>query len=162
MTDSTAYKVGGSTGTVAAGYEAPVRICKAELNIADVATLVTTGGLATILTLPATTYFRFLYAEAVTALSLDSGSSQRVDIGDNDDDDQFVTNQTTVTAGTIFTIASGGNVHTDGEVVGAADAVKIKLTGDKLAGGTANATGIIRIVYLIGDASRKAKMTTQA
>lgn len=162
MTNSTAFKIGGSTGTVADGSGQPVRIVKVELDIADVAALVTTGGLATIMTLPANTYFRFLYAESVTAVSLDSGASGRIDIGDDSDDDQYVTNQTTFAAGTIFTIAAGGNVHTDGEVTGAADSVAVKLTGDKLSGGTANATGIIRMVFLLGDATRKAQMTTQS
>jgi len=158
MTNSTAFKIGGSTGTVSSGDSQPVRIVKVELDVADVAALVTSGGLATIMTLPANTYFQFLYAEAVTTIDLDSSTSDRVDIGDDSDDDQYVTNQTTLTAGTAFTIATP--THTDGLVTGAADSVTVKLTGDKLAGGTANASGIIRMCFLIGDCSRKAQMTT--
>lgn len=158
MTNSTAYKIGGSTGTVASGDSQPVRIVKVELDIADVASLVTTGGLATIMTLPTKTYFQFLYGEVVTATSLDSGASGRIDVGDDSDDDQYVSNHTTFTAGAVMTVVTP--THTDGLVVDAADSVAVKLTGDKLAGGTANASGILRFVFLIGDASRKAQMTT--
>ncbi len=156
MTNTT---IGGSTGLVATGVGQAPRIVKIQLDLADVAATVTTGGLVKYI-LPADTYFQFLNATARTALSLDSGSSQRVDIGDADDDDQYVTNQTTVTAGTRFTIAS--NTHTDGLVTAAADFLAIKLAGDKLAGGTANATGIIDFTILVGSADSLPYMTVQA
>jgi hypothetical protein len=155
MTDTT---IGGSTGLVAAGITQPVRLVKIELDVADVAATVTTGGLVKYI-LPANTYFQFLYAEAVTTLDLDSSTSDRVDIGDASDDDQYVSNATTLTAGTAFTIAT--STHTDGLVTGAADFLSVKLTGNKLAGGTADATGIIRMVVLLGDCTRTAKMTVQ-
>ena len=161
MTNSTAYKIGGTGEPIAAGYEAPVRLLKLELDIADVASTVTTGGYAELMTLPAYAYIRFIGAFSVTALSLDSASSGRVDIGDEDDDDQFVTNQTTYTAGLVFTRASGGEYHTDGEMISAtAGSLRIKLTGDKLAGGTANATGIIQVNLLAAGGTRVAQMTT--
>lgn len=156
MTDTT---IGGSTGLVATGYGQAPRLVKIELDIADVAATVTTGGLVKYI-LPANTYFQFLYAEIVTALDIDSGSSQRVDIGDASDDDQYVTNHTTTTAGTAMTIAT--NTHTDGLVTGAADFLSVKLTGDKMAGGTADATGIIRMVVLVGDCGRRQPMTVES
>lgn len=161
MTNSTAYKIGGTSGIVAGHNHPAVRCVKLELDVADVASTVTTGGYAELLTLPANAFFRFIGAKAITALSLDSSSSGRVDIGDEDDDDQFCTNITTYTADTVFARASGGEYHSDGEMMGAAaGSFRIKLTGDKLAGGTANATGIIQVIFLIGDPGRLAQMTT--
>lgn len=160
MTNSTAYKIGGSTGTVSAGEGQPVRMVKVELDIANVAATVTTGGVATIMTLPIDTYFKFIRAELVTAVSLDSSTSGRIDIGDATDDDQFVSNATTFTAGTDLTVITENGE--DGPVYLAANALNIKLTGDKMAGGTANATGKVRFVFLIGDASRLAFATNQA
>ena len=160
MTNSSAYKIGGTAGIIASNLGQPVRLVKLELDIADVTATVTTGGYAELMTIPADTFFRFLGAEYVTAVSLDSSSSGRVDIGDEDDDDQFITNSTTFTAGTRPSRASGGEYHSDGEVVDAAASLRIKLTGDKLAGGTANATGIISVSFLIGSVSRLAQMTT--
>ena len=153
MVDTT---IGGSTGLVAVGNAQPVRLVKIELDIADVASTVTTGGLVKYI-LPANTYFQFLYAEVIDTLDLDSSTSDRVDIGDASDDDQYVSNATTLTAGTALTIAT--STHTDGLVTGAADFLSVKLTGDKLAGGTANATGKLRMVVLVGDCSRLAPMT---
>ena len=156
MVDTT---IGGSTGLVAQGYQASPRIVKIELDIADVAATVTTGGLVKYV-LPANTYFQFLYAEIIDTLDLDSSTSDRIDIGDASDDDQYVSNATTLTAGTVLTIVTP--THTDGLVVGAADFLSVKLTGDKLAGGTANATGKLRMVVLVGDCQRLAPMTVQS
>ena len=163
MTNSTAYKIGGTGELVASGYDAPVRLIKLELDVADVAATVTTGGYAELATLPAYAFVRFIGAKAVTALSLDSASSGRVDIGDEDDDDQFVTNQTTYGAGLVFTRASGGEYHTDGEMISSsAGSLRIKLTGDKLAGGTANATGIIQVNLLVASGVRNPQMSVQS
>ncbi len=150
--------IGGSAGLVAAGPAQPVRLAKITLDISDVASTVTTGGLVKYI-LPANTYFQFLYAEVVTAISLDASAS-RIDIGDADDDDQYVSNASTLTAGTALTIVTP--THTDGLVTGAADFLAVKLTGDKLAGGTANATGVLRMVVLLGDCTALAPMTVQA
>lgn len=128
-----------------------------EINIATYAATVTTGGYIVVMNIPADTYFTLEQVEVVTALSLDASSS-RVDIGDSADDDEFVSNATTLTAGTNLTLlkvnGSSGNVYT------AADTIRLKLTGDKLAGGTANATGVLRFVGTIMDTSRKAAATT--
>lgn len=154
MTDTT---IGGSIGLVAAGNAQAPRIVKISLDVADVAATVTTGGLVKYV-LPADTYFQFLNATCRTALDLDSSTSDRVDIGDDSDDDQYVSNATTLTAGTRLTVATP--THTDGLVVAAADFLSVKLTGDKLAGGTANATGIIDITILVGSADSLPPMTT--
>lgn len=152
MANITTTAKGGTANSVAASN--PLQLVTHEINIADVAATVTTGGYATIVNVPADTYYEFLQAEVVTTLDLDSSTSDRVDIGDETDDDQFVSNATTLTAGTNLTIAT--TVGSLGLVYTAGEAVRLKLTGDKLAGGTANATGIIRFVWLQGDTSRKA------
>ena len=128
-----------------------------EINIATYAATVTTGGYIVVMNIPADTYFTLEQVEVVTALSLDASAS-RVDIGDSADDDEFVSNASTLTAGTNLTLikvnGSSGNVYT------AADTIRLKLTGDKLAGGTANATGVLRFVGTLMDTSRKAAATT--
>lgn len=160
MTNSTVAKVGGVTGSLSAGEGQPIRLVKLELDISKVAALVTTGGYATLMTIPADTYFKFYRAEVVTAVSLDSSSSGRIDIGDSGSLTIFVSNQTTFTAGADMTIAA--ETGSSGPCYTAADELRIKLTGDKLSGGTANATGIIRVVIAVGDVSRLAPMTNQA
>lgn len=154
MTNTVLSRKGGSTAGPATSNRAP-QIVTHEINIADYAAIVTTGGLAQVLYIPADTYFRLLRVEYVTAISLDSGGSGRIDIGDAADDDEFVSNSTTFTAGTDPTLLKGDG--SSGDCYTAADAISLKLTGDKLAGGTANATGIVRFVWLQGDVSRNAK-----
>lgn len=152
MTNITTTAKGGTSGEAVGGQI--LRLMTHEINLADVASTVTTGGYATIVNIPDNTYFQFIQAEVVTTLALDSGSSQRVDIGDVADDDQFVSNATTLTAGTILTLATSTGSET--AVYGTSETIRLKLTGDKLAGGTANATGIIRFVWIQGDANRNA------
>jgi len=159
MANVTTLGKGGTSGSALANAEYPV-IVKHEIDIADAVTAgVTTGGYVDIVEVPADTYFQFLQAEIVTALDLDSGASDQVDIGDDTDDDQFVAIATTLTAGTNLTVATAdgsyGKVYTTGETV------RLKLTGDKLAGGTADATGLIRLVWLQGPTDRKAPMTVE-
>ena len=149
---TTTAKGGASTGNTSVG-QAPV-IVTHEINIADIAATVTTGGYATIVNIPDNTYFQFLQAECVTTVSLDASSS-RVDIGDVADDDQFVSNASTLTAGTVLTIATP--TGSPGLVYDTTEAIRLKLTGDKMAGGTANATGIIRFSWLQGNCNRNAK-----
>ena len=122
-----------------------------EIDMADLASTVTTGGYAVVVNIPADTYFTLEQVEVVTAISLDASSS-RVDIGDSADDDEFVSNATTLTAGTNLTLIKVNG--TPGNVFTAADTLRLKLTGDKLAGGTANATGILRFVGTIMSTKR--------
>jgi len=153
MANQTTLAAGGTSG-VTGGF-APT-IWRHEIDIADAAGTVTTGGYTVVINIPADTYFTLEQVEVVEALDLDSGSSDRVDIGDSADDDEFVSNATTLTAGTNLTLlkvnGSSGNVYT------ASDTIRLKLTGDKLAGGTANATGKLRFVGTIMSTARKAPM----
>lgn len=141
MANQTTLAKGGST--IAVGTSAPTRWTH-EIDIADAAGTVATGEYTVVINIPADTEFYLKQVEVVTSLSLDSGASGRVDIGDSADDDEFVSNATTLTAGTNLTLlkydGSSGPVYTS------ADTLRLKLTGNKLAGGTANATGKLRFV----------------
>lgn len=121
----------------------PLTILKFELDMADVAALGTfsTGDGIKLLDAPADTYFELVQAEVVTALA----GITRVDVGDSQDDDEFITNQTTVSAGTNMTLTK--ETFTNGKVLSAADDFIVKLTGTP-------STGIIRFVALVGDATR--------
>lgn len=148
--------VGGTSG-VAVGVNGGPRKWTNEIDIADYADTVTTGGYIVVLNVPADTTYTLDNVECVTAVSLDAATN-RVDIGDSADDDEFVSNAATLTAGTNLTL-----LKTTGSVVGAnpsADSIRLKLTGDKLAGGTADASGIIRFVGTIMDCSRNAPADT--
>lgn len=156
MTNQTTLAKGGTSG--ASGEITGVKRWTHEIDIADAATVVTTGGYTVVVNVPVDTYITLEQVEVVTAVSLDASSS-RIDIGDSVDDDEFVSNASTLTAGTNLTLlkvnGSYGNVYTT------ADSIRLKLTGDKLAGGTANATGKLRFVGTIMSALRTAPMTTQ-
>lgn len=147
-------------GTVA-GYHGNVGndIFKHEIDIADALTnnsTATTGDQFAVVTVPADSFFELLQVENATALDLDSGSSQRIDVGDGTDDDEFLTNITTETAGTNHTITK--QTFTGGQVISAADTMYLKLTGDKITAGTA--TGTIRFVFKMHDTARNAPMET--
>lgn len=142
----------GGTGE-AATKNRSIQLWTHEIDISDWAATVTTGGYIVVLNIPADTYFTLEQVEVVTALSLDASSS-RVDIGDSADDDEFVSNATTLTAGTNLTLIKTNG--TPGNVFTAADTLRLKLTGDKLAGGTANATGVLRFVGTIASTARNA------
>lgn len=153
------------TNTRAGGTEAGYHghtgndIFKYEINIADALTdnsTATTGDQFAVVTVPADSFFELLQVENATALDLDSGSSQRIDVGDGTDDDEFLTNITTEAAGTVHTITK--QTFTGGQVIGSSDTMYLKLTGDKITDGTA--TGIIRFVWKQHDAARNAPMDT--
>lgn len=157
MANVTTLKAGG-TGAGYSGQNGD-GIFKHEINIADAVA----AGLATteqvkVADVPADSFFELLQVENATALDLDSGSSQQIDVGDGTDDDEFVAAATTEAAGTNHTIAK--QTFTGGQVISSADAIWLKLTGDKLAGGTADATGIIRFVWKQYDTGRNAAMAT--
>jgi len=154
MANITTLALGGSTGPVGATGPSPT-VWTHEINLADAAATVTTGGLIRVVNCPADSVFTLDRVEIVTAVSLDSGASGRIDVGDSADDDEFVSNHTTFTAGTDATL-----LKTTGSTVGAytsADHISLKVTGDKLAGGTANATGIIRFAGTCYSVARNAK-----
>lgn len=150
MANVTSKAKGGSVG--ATQSNAPVQIVKHELDIAD---FVAAGGLTTelfrVATFPADTFFNLLQVEVVTDLSLGAGA--RIDIGDSADDDEFVSNATTLTAGTNLTLLK--NNGSSGEVYTAADHLSVKVTGGTIA------TGKLRFVWLQGDAARNAPAEPQ-
>jgi hypothetical protein len=155
MANQTTLAKGGSTVPVATQT---LTRWDHEIDIADAAGTVTTGGYTVVLNIPADTYVTLEQVEVVTALDLDSGASDRVDIGDSADDDEWVSNATTLTAGTNLTLLKVNG--TPGNVYTAADTIRLKLTGDKLAGGTANATGKLRFVGTIMSTARNAMAAT--
>lgn len=141
----------GSTSGVA-GETIGIKRWTHEIDIADAVT----AGLATteyvvVVNIPADTYFTLEQVEVVTALSLGAGA--RIDIGDSADDDEFVSNASTLTAGTNLTLlkvnGSSGNVYT------AADTLRLKVTGGTIA------SGKLRFVGTIMSTERNAPMTVQ-
>lgn len=155
MANVTTLALGGATtGIVGSQAQGPQK-WQHEIDIAEaVAAGVTTGGYVNIINVPADTYFTLEQAEIVTTLDLDSSTSDRVDVGDTDDD-EFVSNATTLTAGTNLTLLKVNGTY--GNVYTTADSVRLKLTGDKLAGGTADATGKIRFAGFVCDMKRAAR-----
>lgn len=162
MTNSTAYAIGGND-VIAAGKSNSV-IVKGTFDIANVAATVTTGGYAEILQVPANTFFEILAAEIVTVTDLDASTSDRVDIGDADDDDLYVSNATTNTAGYDYVLTGAttlDSTHRTSKLYTDAGSIRLKLTGDKLAGGTANASGKIRFVFRLTDTNDVALATAK-
>lgn len=126
----------GGDDTVAAGDMVKF-MGKVEIDMADVAadTDFTTADSYTVLYIPTDSFFTLHQVECVTTLS----GITRIDIGDEDDDDEFVSNATTLTAGTNLTITKA--THSDGAYVsGTAGQVRVKITGTP-------STGRLRLVY---------------
>lgn len=151
MANVTTLAKGGTSG-VAGDTVGPQR----WTHEMDIAQMVAAGLLTTeygvVMNIPADTYFTLEQVEVVTALSLGAGA--RIDIGDSADDDEFVSNATTLTAGTNLTLlkvnGSSGNVYT------AADTLRMKVTGGTIA------SGRLRFVGIVMSTARNAAMTTQA
>jgi hypothetical protein len=149
MANVTTLASGSTTGVGPSGTKS-LRVWQHEIDIAD---FVTAGGLTTeyavVVNIPADTYFTLEQVEVVDALSLGAGA--RIDIGDSADDDEFVTNATTLTADTNLTLAkvngSSGNVYT------AADTLRLKITGGTIA------SGVLRFVGTMASTARNAAMT---
>jgi len=118
----------GSNNSLAIGTSVP-KTYKFEVDIADAVTagLLTTE-YVTVFTFPADTYLEILNIEVTTACSLGAGA--RIDVGDTTDDDEFVTNATTLTAGTNLTLTAD-SVKT----LVAADEIRLKVTGGTIASG---------------------------
>lgn len=150
MSNVTTLAKGGTSGV--AGETIGIRRWTHEIDIADaVAAGLATTEYVVVVNIPADTYFTLEQVEVVTALSLGAGA--RIDIGDSADDDEFVSNATTLTAGTNLTLAkvngSSGNVYT------AADTLRLKVTGGTIA------SGLLRFAGTIMPTGRNAPMTTQ-
>jgi len=151
MANVTSLALGSTVGV--AGETIGIQRWEHEISIAA---LVTAGLLTTeyavVLNVPADTYLTLEQVEVVDALSLGAGA--RIDIGDSADDDEFVSNATTLTAGTNLTLikvnGSSGNVYT------AADTIRLKVTGGTIA------SGKLRFAGTIMSTARNAPMTNQA
>lgn len=145
MADITSLAAGGTSG-VAGGD-----LLYHEIDIAD---FVTAGGTTTqtarVVYIPADSFFELHQVEVVTALSLGAGA--RIDVGDSADDDEFVTNASTLTAGTNLTLLK--NAGTPGTVYTAADELNVKITGGTIA------SGVLRFVYTLRSTERNAIATT--
>lgn len=153
---STPPALGGTSG-VAVGAGPGLRLWTNEINLADHATTLTTGGYIVVYNIPADTWFSVENAEIVTTLDADA-TTERLDLGDSADDDEWVSNHSTATAGTNLTLIKRDG--SAGFVNPSADTLRLKVTGDKLAGGTANATGIIRFCGFMCPMTRNAAADT--
>lgn len=154
MANVTTLAKGGTGVAALANAEFPV-IIKHEVDVAEaVAAGLATTEYVVVTNIPADTYFRLLQVEVVETVSL--GGSARLDLGDSADDDEFVSNATTYTAGTNLTLLKGDG--SSGDVYTAADTLRLKVTGL----GVASATGKIRFVWMQAPTDRKAPMTVQS
>lgn len=145
MSNVTTLAAGGTSG-IAKGAVAPV-IVKHEIDIADaVAAGLATTEYVVVTNIPADTYFRLLQAEVVDAVVLGSGA--RIDLGDSADPDEFVSNASTLTAGTNLTLIKGDG--SSGDVYTAADTLRLTVTGAGIV------SGKIRFVWMMADTTRNA------
>ena len=140
MANVTTLKLGGATN-VGTGFISGFEYFVHEIDIADaVAAGLATTEYVEVVSLPADTVLDVVQVEVVTSLSLGAGA--RIDLGDSIDDDEFVTNATTLTAGTNLTLAATRFVYS------AADSLRLKVTGGTIA------SGKIRFVFGLLDTSR--------
>lgn len=141
MADVTTKAAGGTDTTTGKGGEVLT-------HVLDIADFVAAGGATTeqfrAVNIPAKSVARLLAVEVTEALSLGTGA--RVDIGDSTDDDEFVTNATTLTAGTFLTLLK--NDTTQGLFNSTADSIEAKITGGTIA------TGKLKFYYELAGASR--------
>lgn len=152
MANVSTLKKGGSTNVgIGNGYSPVLVHHEIDIAAAVAAGLLTTEYVV-VQSLPADTYFRLLQVEVVDTLSLGAGA--RIDVGDSDDDDEFVSNATTLTAGTNLTLLKGDGSL--GDVYTAAKELRLKVTGGTIA------SGKLRFVWLQADTNRLARMTVQA
>lgn len=146
------YVRGGTSGVPSA--RGHVGIEYFEVNLADVHTAAAAAGttlanadtiVVKLVDMPADTYFELIQAEMVTA----GVGTSRLDLGDDQDDDEHISNAATLTAGTNLTITKA--TFTNGIVLSAADDWNLKITCDA---SVASMSGILRLVYLTGSAER--------
>lgn len=129
-----------------------------EIDMANVALDVTAGTFVSadqyvVMALPRYTQIQSIQATCVTALSLGAGA--RIDLGDLTANSAtfYVSNATTLTAGTTLTQAVTTNpLYYYGA---AADQLLLKITGATIA------TGILRIAIVVADLTRNQAMTVQ-
>lgn len=140
MANVTTLKKGG-TGAFAANRP---EIIKVEIDIAEAVALgLATTELVNVLSVPAETLVRVLSAENVTLIS---GTTIDIELGDASLADRFVASMSTAAAGTNHTItAAGAGYH-----YAAAGVISAKITSDALA------TGKLRYVFEVVNTARNA------
>jgi len=139
----------GSNSALSKGLRT-VNVYEHTIDIADaVAEGLLTTEYVTVFSFPADTWYKILAIEVVDALSL--GGSARIDVGDADDFDEYVTNATTLTAGTRLTLTADNEKYQN-----SAAEIRLKVTGDAIASGT------ISFVVLAADTSSNANASYPA
>lgn len=156
MTNNDIY-LGGTNTLVAASGNAPAP--QAYEWVIDVAELISSGfaslDVVRFMQLEAGSVLHYIDAEIVEALSLDSSTAGRVDIGNtissSTDPDDYVNDSSATSVGRLTSYESAA---TAAAVLSADCYLALRLTGNKFSGGTNNATGKIAIRAVI---SRPAK-----
>jgi len=144
MANVTTLACGGSTVVVPGSKPMDIHW---EIDIAEAVTAgLATTEYVTVFSFPADTYYKIKQIEVVEALSLGAGA--RIDVGDAADDDEYVTNATTLTAGTNLTLTSDNEKYQ-----GSAAEIRLKVTGGTIA------TGKLRFVVEVGSMVRNANAT---
>lgn len=141
---STLKRGGTATG---GGSQTPVGIIRHTIDIADAVT----AGLATteyvvVQSIPAGTILTVWGMKNATALSL--GSSPRLDLGDGDDDDLYVSNHSTLTADAYATLTGESAMAATTryrKTYTAAGELRLKITGGTIA------SGKVTIIYSMVD-----------
>jgi hypothetical protein len=156
MANVTTLKIGGTTGRP--GTYPPIPVLKAEINIAKaVAAGLATTEYVKVLDIPANTRLKIWAVRNATALSL--GSSPRLDLGDADDDDLYVSNASTLTVNTNHALtgdtAISATARTE-KTYSAAGELRLKVTGGTLT------SGVVQIVYSLIDLGRNPQAVPQA
>lgn len=126
-----------------------------EIDMANVALDVTAGTFVSAdqyvaIALPAFTELKALQAICVTALSLGAGAA--ISIGDTGSGTRFVNGASTLTAGTVLTQAVTTNPL---KFYSVGDQLLISITGATIA------TGVLRLIIVVGDMTRNQDMTVQ-
>ncbi len=158
MATYSGYSIGGTTGTTVGNSQ--LQIVKLEWDLGDIQAGLTAAGITIasgdgikLLDIPADTYFELVRVEIVETITI--GTSGAFILGDSQDDDEFVTTQSTLTAGTDIAITK--ETFTNGKVLTAADDLILEVS---VGSGSVALDGKIRIVALIGNAERRANAVT--
>lgn len=144
-------------GTLPVGVNTnQVDIIRHEIDIAKAVTAgLTTGAYVVVQTMPAHTRLKIWGLRNATALSL--GSGPRLDLGDGDDDDLYVSNATAVTVDTDHALTGDTAISSTARVektFGTAGELRLKITGGTLA------SGVVEVIYSVIDMNRRAPATT--
>lgn len=145
MSNVTSLKRGGTA--TGGGSQSPISIIRHTVDIADA---VTAGLLTTeyieIQTIPAGTSLTIYGMKNATVLSL--GSGPRLDLGDGDDDDLYVTNSTTETVDAYHTLTGESAMAATTKyrkTYTTAGSLRLKVTGGTIA------SGKVTVIYSMVD-----------